>query len=1250
MESIFILLALGYLALAPVALVVAVVALTRARKLQTRIEVLELDKLRFEARLREVRGSKVSQEVVAEPLATETVVSPADEPAPEMVPQPSVAMQMPTPPSVSEPPPIAVPEAPMEEATVLAVSAEEAKLDDRPSEPPEREEPTSHNAPVKPPDVVLPPSPPRPPKPSRPAFDLENLIGVKFFSWIAGIALVIAAVSFLRYSIDHGWLSPPVRMAIGLLTGIVLLIVCELKAARRYSITANALDGAGVAVLFATFFSAHILWQLLPVVPTFAAMAVVAATAVILALRRDSLFIALLGLVGGFATPFMLSSALDRPLSLFGYLVILNAGLAWVAYRKGWPILTALSLGFTTIHQWVWVARFLNTSQVGVALGVFLVFPVLGFAALVIARAGDKELERKFERTALVGALLPLIFAAYLAAVPAYGARYGLLFSFLLLVVGGLAAIAVWRGPQVLHQIGAVSTLIVFAVWLAASYQNGWPGVLVFVFLFVVFFLLVPVIASRVGRSLEKSVEHSALAAPLLLFVFPALIVIEPKCAASLPVFGALFFLMAIIACFAIVRCQGLLHLAAAFFAVVAEAVWSVRYLNEETLLAGLAVYGIFALFYLGVPMLARRLDRPLEPVGGAAALLLVSLGLLFFIALGSAAQAALWGLALLLVVLNAGLFLEGAAGRLPVLSIAGTVLSWLVLAAWWATADVSLGLVPALIVVAGFAVLSAAGATLIGRRALPQTQQGEGVVGGGVYLLLVGHIFLLFVASRPELAVPPWPLLGVLLVLDIAAGVAALAIRRGGLFVSALVASMGILLSFETTAGQVPWPGIAVSSAMGVAALGVVWWRLARRRFGAEHSGLDTFIGGAAASLLLAQGIALVAAQMPGSPGLGFLIRSHLILVVTLLVVACVRRWYFLAAIAVVPTFAAVVIEQTSGTSWQEVLFFDVVAWVPFVALPLILGRRVLDDRWPWLAPVLASVPFFFLGREAMIDGGFESIIGVLPVAQAIVLAVVLFRLVRLEPHADRDLGRLALMAAAVLAFVTVAIPLQLEKQWITIAWALEGTALAWLYARIRHSGLLAGSVGLLTVVAVRLALNPAVLAYHARSDFRILNWYLYTYLVAAAATFVAAYLLRDEKSLFGVKALRPLRLLPAYGTLLLFLLLNIEIADFFATGPALTFAFSGASLAQDLSYTLGWAVFAIGLLAAGVVLSSRATRLTSIVLLAVTVFKAFLHDLPSLGGLYRVASFALLGLSLALVAVALQKFVLRRSEEDQE
>lgn len=120
----------------------------------------------------------------------------------------------------------------------------------------------------------------------------------------------------------------------------------------------------------------------------------------------------------------------------------------------------------------------------------------------------------------------------------------------------------------------------------------------------------------------------------------------------------------------------------------------------------------------------------------------------------------------------------------------------------------------------------------------------------------------------------------------------------------------------------------------------------------------------------------------------------------------------------------------------------------------------------------------------------------------------------------------------------------------------------------------------------------------------------------------------------------------LPTMATILLFELLNIEIADFWSTGPTLTFRFS-ATLAQDLSYTIGWALFGVALLTAGIVLKRRVIRMASLGLLVVTILKCFLHDLGRLGGLYRVGAFVGLAICLTLVAVALQRFVLQAPKE---
>jgi len=261
--------------------------------------------------------------------------------------------------------------------------------------------------------------------------------------------------------------------------------------------------------------------------------------------------------------------------------------------------------------------------------------------------------------------------------------------------------------------------------------------------------------------------------------------------------------------------------------------------------------------------------------------------------------------------------------------------------------------------------------------------------------------------------------------------------------------------------------------------------------------------------------------------------------------------------------------------------------------------------------------------------------------------MAVLLRMLLQLEAPGERDLGRLALVAGSALAFVTVAIPLQLEHQWITIGWALEGAALAWLYRRVPHRGLFLASVGLLATAFVRLALNPAVFVYEPRGELRILNWYLYAYAVAAAAMFAAAWWLAKTEDTLLDSLPRASRLLPAGAVILLFLLLNIEIADYYATGPEITFRF-GAAVSQDLTYTIGWLVFGMLLLAAGIYTHARPARVAAVAMIAVTTFKCFLYDLGSLGGLYRVGSLVGLAVSLALVALALQKFVLAKPNKE--
>ena len=304
----------------------------------------------------------------------------------------------------------------------------------------------------------------------------------------------------------------------------------------------------------------------------------------------------------------------------------------------------------------------------------------------------------------------------------------------------------------------------------------------------------------------------------------------------------------------------------------------------------------------------------------------------------------------------------------------------------------------------------------------------------------------------------------------------------------------------------------------------------------------------------------------------------------------------------------------------------------VLFAGFPFVFWRRFTGQIVPWATAALAGPLHFYLVHRLVKAAWPNEFMGLLPLAFALPSVAGLVFLIRsVAADAPKRLSLLAWFGGAALFFITLIFPIQFDRQWITLGWALEGAALLWLFHRVPHAGLRLTGVGLLVTAFVRLALNPAVLEYHVRSSTAIFNWYLYTYGVATACLFIGARLLAPPRHL--VLGSNAPALLATLGTVLAFLLLNLEIADYF-TAPgstALAFQFSG-DLARDMTYSIAWAVFALGLVVAGIARRIRAARWAGIALLCVTLAKLFLHDLASLGQLYRIGAF----LGVAVIAIA--------------
>src|SRR5262249_40441155 len=125
---------------------------------------------------------------------------------------------------------------------------------------------------------------------------------------------------------------------------------------------------------------------------------------------------------------------------------------------------------------------------------------------------------------------------------------------------------------------------------------------------------------------------------------------------------------------------------------------------------------------------------------------------------------------------------------------------------------------------------------------------------------------------------------------------------------------------------------------------------------------------------------------------------------------------------------------------------------------------------------------------------------------------------------------------------------------------------------------------------------------------------------------------------------------LLYTLGTLLAFLIVNVEIADYFSTpgAAALTFQFSG-NFARDMSYSIAWALFALLLLIIGMRKRAAPARYAGLGLLGITVIKLFFHDLSQLDQLYRIGAFIVVAVIAILASFLYQRFLATAPKDNE-
>lgn len=233
-------------------------------------------------------------------------------------------------------------------------------------------------------DAAAPPPYQPPPPPSRPLTSGEfeaNMLG-SWFARIGAFAIFLGAAFAFRYAVDRDLISPAGRIAIGVLLGASFIGWGEWARSKTWPLFAQAVAGGGTAIMYLSVWAGYQLYDLMSPALALIFLAGVVVLGGALAVRHNSIALAVMAALGGFANPILVSTGRGSPAALNLYLLFLDAGILGLAFYRRWRPLTVVAVAAT----WLLVlASIFDTtpSERMVLLGFGTVFFLIFTAALL---------------------------------------------------------------------------------------------------------------------------------------------------------------------------------------------------------------------------------------------------------------------------------------------------------------------------------------------------------------------------------------------------------------------------------------------------------------------------------------------------------------------------------------------------------------------------------------------------------------------------------------------------------------------------------------------------------------------------------------------------------------------------------------------------------------------------------------------------------------------------------------------------
>jgi len=260
-------------------------------------------------------------------------------------------------------------------------------------------------------------------------------------------------------------------------------------------------------------------------------------------------------------------------------------------------------------------------------------------------------------------------------------------------------------------------------------------------------------------------------------------------------------------------------------------------------------------------------------------------------------------------------------------------------------------------------------------------------------------------------------------------------------------------------------------------------------------------------------------------------------------------------------------------------------------------------------LALVAVNAAVYFAASYRLIDATHHQYMGLLAAGLG-GIHVPLAR--RYEVRSDAQ----NFILSIALAFVTLAVPIQFAGFRVTIAWALEGAALAWLAVRSSNQWMRMGCWAVLTLALARILALDTFL--YESSDYpTFLNTRFLTFAVSTVSLWLSAKFLAPATDA-AVACIA--------GHAVFLFGLSLEIGGWVDRNVIP----ENQSGVQIVAISVMLTLYAVILIAIGIKVKAAIHRMLGLALVVLVVAKLYLVDVWVLGRLFRITAFLALGILL--------------------